>query len=177
MRGIMDNGKTVIHALEKLGGINAQNLSGECSRVLYFIRDSDKVILCVGDTDYRAPDIIRNFREINPNFQYCVYYQGSTQRPKEIINALKNLGGIDPGGIGGGNPAALYYIDYRNHISEAMASIAGGDYATDIYCCLIDLGVELHLPEIKERKLISIRGNKYDEEEVFNRIKELKPAE
>lgn len=175
MRGNADNGKTVIQALEKLGGVNTRDLSGNNPRGLYFFKDSDKVILCVGDTDYSAPDIIRNFKEIDPDFQYCVYYRGNSERSTEVIKSLIRLGGINPDNLSGGRSSALYYIDKDNCISEILSPLSRS-YTTDLYYCLVNFGVELYLPEIKERKLIPIRGNNYDEEEVFNRIKELKPV-
>lgn len=165
MRGDMNNGEAVIQALEKLGGINVQNFSGDDPCGLYFFNSPSKAILYLDD--YNAPQILRERRQIYPDFQLCVYFTGDSNNSEKIIAELERLGGTNTFGIQAKNPFRLYFIDKNNMILSAEQSMA-----SNLYKALVRYGVELTLPEVKT---ITIRDHIYEESAVLERISSLKP--
>ena len=167
MRGDMDNGEAVIQALEKLGGRNTLGYSGDDPCGLYFFNGPGKAILYLDDTDYNAFQILRERRQIYPDFQLCVYFTGDSNNSEKIIAELERLGGTNTFGIQANNPFRFYFIDRNNMILSAGQSVA-----SNLYRALVRYGVELTLPEVKT---ITIGDHAYEESAVLERISSLKP--
>ena len=165
MRGDMDNGEAVIQALEKLGGRNTLGYSGDDPCGLYFFNSPSKAILHLDDTDYNALQILRERRQIYPNFQLCVYFKGDSNNSEKIIAELERLGGTNTFGIQANNRFRLYFIDRNNMILSI-------EQTSNLYRALVRYGVELTLPEVKT---ITIRNHTYEESAVLERISSLKP--
>ena len=94
-----------------------------------------------------------------------VYYRGVTGRGREIIDILKNIGGIE-NHIYGCDTNSYYFINPKTKVIDA--SRIGKDYSYLLEECY----TEKFLPE--EIETIEINGKKYKKNEVLNCISKLK---
>lgn len=94
--------------------------------------------------------------DFQPKAEKPVYYRGDTQRGKEIIAALEELGGKNPSGFEGFNKENVYYIDQFGLIRSILYKCVK-DY--------IDKFTELHLPpkKVKKEGWMNLFRNKPDQ--------------